>query len=424
MRYLNEVPIITNNDFLIYGNSDLELIKDDLINTLSARKAKLLEFFKLPFFRQISINLFNNHETFLKFTRQFYEPASYEKGNTANGTINYSYDPNNLEKLVNGITGQLVHLLYQQLWFGRYEKVEWLDVGLAEVLSGQKSLLEKDDEKFKVWYLNNIVRRDKIIPPFDFLNTKGCKYGCFCDDETAKYDGYDLAYLLVRYLINNYENLNDILKDKEKIKQLEKHLMTDTINYYNNYFQVENIKNNFYDVQTPKELMDYMNKNIIYGWLDKEKQKHVDNLKNFRENYVSSNIEEILTSKLGTCIEQAKLIKYFFDNKGIENKLFCLRNYETEDNFEAEVKMHCFVLYHYHDKWYHFEHSDSIHRGIYEYETIEQALQCQIATDSEKKNQVLTEIPSIPEGITFKEFNNYVNNFELIDIESSLLRKM
>ena len=73
---------------------------------------------------------------------------------------------------------------------------------------------------------------------------------------------------------------------------------------------------------------------------------------------------------LGTCIEQAKMIKYFFDKMGFENKLYCYRSYETEENFDKDIRMHCFVLF---------------------------------------KN---TEIDSIPSGLTFKEFNNFVNEFD------------
>ena len=66
----------------------------------------------------------------------------------------------------------------------------------------------------------------------------------------------------------------------------------------------------------------------------------------------------MLKSGVGTCIEQAKMIKFFFDRKGIKNKVYCHRSYETEENYDKEVKMHCFVLFYYDNSWYHFEHSN------------------------------------------------------------------
>lgn len=169
----------------------------------------------------------------------------------------------------------------------------------------------------------------------------------------------------------------------------------------------------FDDVKTPNDLMDFMNINIEYGWVDKQGNKHINNLKGFRENYRISSIDEMLETGLGTCIEQAKMIKYFFDKMGIENKLYCHRSYENEENFDKDVRMHCFVLFKYNDNWYHFEHSNRPKRGIHKYESVESAIE-EITSGFEERGDIrkLTEIDSIPIGITFKEFNNFVNEFD------------
>lgn len=44
---------------------------------------------------------------------------------------------------------------------------------------------------------------------------------------------------------------------------------------------------NFYEIKTPEELMTFMNINIEYGWVDKIGEKHLNNLRGFRENYLS-----------------------------------------------------------------------------------------------------------------------------------------
>lgn len=169
----------------------------------------------------------------------------------------------------------------------------------------------------------------------------------------------------------------------------------------------------FDDVKTPSELMDFMNINIEYGWVDNRGNKHINNLKGFRENYRISTIDEILKTGLGTCIEQAKMIKFFFDKMGFENKLFCHRSYETEENFDKEVRMHCFVLFKYNDSWYHFEHSNRPKRGIHKYESVEKAIE-EITSGFEEHGDIrkLTEIDSIPDNLTFNEFNNFVNEFD------------
>ena len=159
--------------------------------------------------------------------------------------------------------------------------------------------------------------------------------------------------------------------------------------------------------------MDFMNINIEYGWVDNRGNKHINNLKGFRENYRISTIDEILKTGLGTCIEQAKMIKFFFDKMGFENKLFCHRSYETEENFDKEVRMHCFVLFKYNDSWYHFEHSNRPKRGIHKYESVEKAIE-EITSGFEEHGDIrkLTEIDSIPDNLTFNEFNNFVNEFD------------
>ena len=168
----------------------------------------------------------------------------------------------------------------------------------------------------------------------------------------------------------------------------------------------------FLKLNSDTDLMNFMNQNITYGWKDCNQGLHFNNLKGFRESYRISSINETLETGLGTCIEQAKLIKYFFDKIGLENKLFCHRDYETEENFDKDVRMHCFVLFKYNNIWYHFEHSNRPKRGIHPYESIEKALE-DITSGFEKQDiRVLTEIPDIPDNITFKEFNKYVNSFD------------
>ena len=210
---------------------------------------------------------------------------------------------------------------------------------------------------------------------------------------------YDMVYYMKH--LTEYPNSEELKKDiisAVKVVQLKDEL-------------------SFEDIKNDSELMDFMNINIEYGWLDVNGNKHLNNLKGFRQNYKIMSIEEILNTGLGTCIEQAKLIKYFFDNIGLENKLYCHRGYETEENFDKEVRMHCFVLFKYNDKWYHFEHSNRPKRGVHPYESIDAAIR-EITSGFDEHNdiRILTEIPEIPNGLSFSQFNQYVNQFESFNI--------
>lgn len=172
-------------------------------------------------------------------------------------------------------------------------------------------------------------------------------------------------------------------------------------------------KDDYLSIKNVNELMEFMNNNITYGWLDKNGRKHLNNLKGFRENYHISSIKEILRSGLGTCIEQAKMIKSTFDMLGIESKLYCHRSYENEENFNKEVRMHCFLLFKEGDNWYHFEHSNRPKRGIHKYKNIDEAINSITSGYEENDIRLLTEIPDIPDGLTFMEFNGYVNQFNM-----------
>lgn len=110
--------------------------------------------------------------------------------------------------------------------------------------------------------------------------------------------------------------------------------------------------------------------------------------------------------------EQAKLIKSFFDKISLKNKLYCYRRYETEDDFDKEVRMHCFVLFFYQDSWYHFEHANYNKRGIHKYFSLEEAINTLVDRHDKSDIRELTEISNIPDGLSFKEFNKYVNQFD------------
>lgn len=170
-------------------------------------------------------------------------------------------------------------------------------------------------------------------------------------------------------------------------------------------------KEQFLKIMTPEELMDFLDNNISYGWIDNNGKKYINTLSHVRENYRTSTIDEIFKTGLVTCAEDAKLIKYCLERLGYETKLYCYRAYETEENFDQTVKMHCFVLFRKDDCWYHFEHSMTPIKNIYKYDTTSEALKW-ITSKWNKNERQLAEIDDIPEHLTFKELNQYINSFD------------
>ncbi len=172
------------------------------------------------------------------------------------------------------------------------------------------------------------------------------------------------------------------------------------------------------DIKTPKDILLFMD-NIKYGWLDIDNNEHINELKNFRKLYRTSSIEQTLEHKIGTCIEQVYLMHYLLDKLNIENKMFCTRIYEPNDfnDVEDEEHMHCFVLYYLNDKVYQIEHPNPDRIGIYEFKTLEEAINKinnYYVELSGGTPRPVTEFYEVEPNISFKEFNNYINNLEEI----------
>lgn len=416
--YLPNKPIIDNNNFSIHTTPKLENFSKDVFKYINEKRPEILNFFGLNDFRKVQINLYDEKDEFINFTSQFFEPPSYAIGNFAVGMVNFYISDDDLndakkcQRRIVSIVHEFVHLVYKERVQekGENTRTVWLDEGLATFLSGQKSNLD-DINNFKNWFLRNVVRRNKIIPAIAFLKEHGSKYGKFCDIETQKYNGYDLSYLIVRYLIETFprEQIQIVIRKKRLIDELGNTVLKDAVSYYSKMFAV---KNNLEDITSPSELLDYMNQNILYGWFDYNGKPHVNNMKDFRKLYRTSSVADTVSSKLGTCIEQTRLEKEVFQKLDIPCKMFALRSYGLEEQTGDEVKMHCFLLFYINEKCYHFEHANPLVQGIHEYEDEESAIESitQYYHRRDKgKNRRLDEFDDVPKGLSFKEFNEYLN---------------
>ena len=177
------------------------------------------------------------------------------------------------------------------------------------------------------------------------------------------------------------------------------------------------ILNSIEKIKTPEDILDFMNTYIKYGWFDSDNKKHIGNLKGFRRLYRTSSLEEILKYKIGTCIEQVYLMHYLLDKINIPNKMFCTRIYEGKDfnDLDSDEHMHCFVLYFLDDKVYQIEHPNWERIGIYEFDTEENAIKTindYYVNLSGGYPRPVTEFYDVPVGLSFKEFNNYINELD------------
>ena len=230
MEYLPNLKLLENANIEVYAN---QKYPESFINRLKVNFIKkekhILDFFEISTFRKVRINLFDSKESYINFSSQFSKISPYSLGNCFGGMINYVCISKELEDfyragfLIASVAHELVHLIY-------HEKVSkfhciWLEEGLAQYLSGQKSFLEADNQKYLKWLEKEIFSKE--IPPIDFLKHHGGKYGQFCDCDTNKYNGYDISYALVRFIIESYNHSDiiNIIKNKEMIQEIEKNII-------------------------------------------------------------------------------------------------------------------------------------------------------------------------------------------------------
>lgn len=103
------------------------------------------------------------------------------------------------------------------------------------------------------------------------------------------------------------------------------------------------------------------------------------------------------------------------DTIEVPNQMYCCRIYEPDDygNLEEDEHMHCFLLYFQNGKTYHMEHPNVRQKGIYEYPTKEEAMRTIVdyyVNMRGGKESPTTAFDRVPVGMTFQEFNTYINH--------------
>ena len=116
------------------------------------------------------------------------------------------------------------------------------------------------------------------------------------------------------------------------------------------------------------KIMDILNE-IEYGWIDKNNNKHneVNNL--FSDNYILQSPEEVLKNKIGICWDQVELERYLFEKEKINFNTYFIEYFNNQNN-----PAHTFLIYKGNNKYYWFEHSYKLFRGIHEYNSELEAL--------------------------------------------------
>lgn len=412
----NKVLETTYSKVYLDGSSEkFSEFLDYIADNFDSRLEEILMFLEIPEFIDygLEIYLYSTKESYREYVKsQGWEEIDYDLGSFGEKSINKVITEDDLNKhskasLLNNLLHECVHLLY----FVFYQlkdsetRVVWFDEGLARNLSGQMSNC-RELEKFKSFYLKNVANKHLKIPKIEYLLKHGTKYGEFEDDETNLYSGYHVSYVIVRYLLEVLpkDRLFNLLGNFEEIMAKGEKYLNEAIKYYDTLFPVSD---NFSEIKDEFELMDYLNKNFLFGYFDSEGKVHANTLADFKELYRTRDIPTIIESGYGTCIEHMQVISYALKRFGYDVRTFALRDINHLDTYRFMF----IIAFSKDNKWYIFEYNNSQKQNIFEFKDIDAYVheyRANMEKSIENGKVELTEFESIPANLTYEELHKYL----------------
>lgn len=236
--YIEKKQIDTST-YNLYSPDSLKYITDSMCCNLTQKIIDLNLLFKVPYFRKLQINLFDEKEKFRNFIYELrgetkslpeYATGTYDKG-MINAFIEKDILVGSPRFLIKScmLSHELFHIMYMELILKNdySNRIVWFDEGMAQNFSGEKDEL-LNDEKFKNFY-TKLYEDTKIFP-----NLNELKHGsAFCNEN---YNGYNLSYLAVRYLKETLtmDELHCLMSDFDKIRSIGNTILETAFEYYFN----------------------------------------------------------------------------------------------------------------------------------------------------------------------------------------------
>ncbi len=131
---------------------------------------------------------------------------------------------------------------------------------------------------------------------------------------------------------------------------------------------------NKYNLKTPKDLMNYFQTNMKYGFTYRKKvftDMQQDFQKNMDRFYKLRVGDDFLKSGYGVCWDFCELEREFFLSKSIEHECFFIESFV---NRQEGGPTHTFALFQENGKWFWFEYAWAFYRGIWQYSSKQEAL--------------------------------------------------
>ena len=171
------------------------------------------------------------------------------------------------------------------------------------------------------------------------------------------------------------------------------------------------------------EIMNVMD-SIEYGFKDENGKNIIDTNPQkwddeFYKFYYLQTPEELLKSKCGVCWDQVELERKLFQDNNIKVKTYFIYIADNDT-----LPSHTFLTYENDSKYYWFEHSWEIYKGIHEYESelellldVKEKFKKEYNNVSESSFLYIYEYQKPKEHITCDEFYEYIETQKHIEID-------
>lgn len=183
------------------------------------------------------------------------------------------------------------------------------------------------------------------------------------------------------------------------------------------------------DVKTPKELMEFLNKNIKYGVIDRKGNRLYDSSKQEFQNacktvWKTRSVFQILKEGIGHCYDIVEIERFWFEKNGYIAKTIWISAYQQD--IENSGFAHTYLLFKENEKWNLFEFADYKNKGIYEFNSVDEAIEWQknkqiefaksYVKPVEKYDVAIYEYEKPKIGLTMNGFLTYIENCKKIDV--------
>lgn len=228
--------VYDDSNFVINYQDNLEKLVTNFVSYYKNNINELFKKFYLESINKMKIRLFSDKSLLGDIPYKLGDFAGFFNDKGVNCYININGKKSE-DDIIKAIMHEIVHHIYRfYIENDTTNRIIWFDEGLAMNFSLQNDKYN-DDDNFKEFLVNKIFSI-KSIPCINDLNHGSS----FVNDN---YNGYDLSYLVVRYLMetNSQRDFYFIMKDKDLIKSIGNNVLESAMKYYKNkYFNTLNIK--------------------------------------------------------------------------------------------------------------------------------------------------------------------------------------